>query len=579
MLHVLTYPQPSPGLAGEPASEQNTGVPWPAPLMTRRSASLLLAIVIALPAEAQNGAVARVDSIFAQFTSGLTPGVAVSVVRNGALLLSKGYGYANLEHRVPITGTSVFDVASVSKQFAGLAIAMLVEQGKVALTDDIRQHIPELQDFGRTITVGHLVHHTSGLRDWPGTLALSGWRMDDVISFDQILTMAYHQRTLNFDPGSEYMYSNTGYNLLAELVRRISGKSFRAWTDEHLFAPLGMTRSHFRDDHTEIFPDRVLGYARDQAGNWRATSNNLMALGSSSLFTTADDLAKWLANFDDGTVGGRAAMARMRTRTPLNDGSPNTYAFGVGIGEYRGQETVSHSGSWASFATFALWFPAQKTGIVVLANTPFNASAAAQRVADIYLEPALGPRPVSPARTAVPVATSTLDRYTGLYRLGPGWYARITRDGAALRTQATREAAAAMTALSDSTFWVTAYNADMIFRRSADGGVEMVFRGRARPRVAETGTPSAAQLAAFTGSYFSDELEATYHVEVRDGSLVMRHRRHGVIPLTWINGDDFGGGVWFMRSVEFLRDQHGQVTGLSVTIDDRSRDIRFVRRP
>src|SRR5688572_7130989 len=264
-------------------------------------------------AEAQNGQAARVDSIFTQFTTGLTPGAAVAVVRNGALVLSKGYGSADLEHRIPITGTSVFDVASVSKQFAGLAVAMLVEQGKVALTDDIRKHIPELPDFGRTITVNHLVHHTSGIRDWPGTLALAGWRMDDVISFDQILTMAYHQRTINFDPGSEYMYSNTGYNLLAELVRRVTGRTFRAWTDEYLFKPLGMTRSHFRDDHTEVFPDRVLGYGRAQDGTFRATSNNLMALGSSSLFTTAEDLAKWLANFDDARVGGDRKSTRLNS--------------------------------------------------------------------------------------------------------------------------------------------------------------------------------------------------------------------------------------------------------------------------
>jgi CubicO group peptidase (beta-lactamase class C family) len=527
-------------------------------------------------AYAQNGEAARVDSLFAQFSSGLTPGAAVAVVRNGSLVLSKGYGYADLEHKVPITGTSVFDVASVSKQFAGLAIAMLVEQGKVALTDDIRKHIPEMPDFGRVITVGHLVHHTSGLRDWPGTLALAGWQMDDVISFDQILTMAYHQRTLNFDPGSEYMYSNTGYNLLAELVRRVTGKTFRAWTDEELFKPLGMTRSHFRDNHTEVFPDRVYGYGRNADGTWRAVTNNLMALGSSSLFTSAEDLARWLANFDDGKVGGANAMARMRTVVPLNNGSPNTYAFGVGMNEYRGQQTISHSGSWAAFNTFVLYFPMQRTGIVVLANTPFGVGNVANRIADIYLEPVLGPRPSPASRTAVPVSTPTLDRYTGLYRLGPGWYARITRDGVNLSTQATNEQRFAMTALSDSTFWVPGYNTDMLFTSARDGRMHVVFRGTARPRVEETKEPAVAALAQLAGTYFSEELEATYHVEVRNGGLVMRHRRHGVIPLTWVNGEDFRGS-WFMRSVEFVRDGAGRVTGLTVTVDERSRNVRFGR--
>jgi CubicO group peptidase (beta-lactamase class C family) len=546
--------------------------------MKRRLPRIMIASLVfaASVADAQNGPTARVDSLFAQFSTGLTPGVAVAVVRNGTVVLSKGYGHADLEHKVPITGTSVFDVASVSKQFTGLAIAMLVEQGKVSLTDDIRKYIPELPDFGRTITVGHLVHHTSGLRDWPGTLALSGWRMDDVISFDQILTMAFHQRTLNFDPGSEYMYSNTGYNMLAELVRRVTGKPFREWTDEHLFKPLGMTQSHVRDDHTEVFPDRVLGYARAQDGTWRATPNDLMALGSSSLFTTAEDLAKWLANFDDAKVGG-SAIARMRVTDTLNNGSVNTYAFGVTVGDYRGHSVVSHSGGWASFSTFVLHFPLLKTGIVVLANTPFNPTAAAFRIADIYLDSALGPRPTPPVRTAVSVSTATLDRFTGLYRLGPGWYTRITREGDGLQTQATREAKFAMVTLSDSTFWVPAYNTDMVFRRRDAGQVEMMFRGRARPRVEETRPPSADRLAQLAGSYFSEELEATYHVEVRNDSLVMRHRRHGVIPLTWINGEDFRGEVWFMRSVEFLRDDRGRVTGLSVTVDDRSRDIRFTR--
>ncbi|HZI29313.1 MAG TPA: serine hydrolase domain-containing protein, partial [Gemmatimonadaceae bacterium] len=440
-----------------------------------------------------------------------------------------------------------------------------------------RKHIPELQDFGRTVTVNHLVHHTSGIRDWPGTLSLAGWRMDDVISFDQILTMAYNQRTLNFDPGSEYMYSNTGYNLLAELVRRVTGKPFRQWTDEELFKPLGMTRSHFRDDHTEIFPDRVLGYGRAQDGTFRATSNNLMALGSSSLFTTAEDLAKWLANFDDARVGGGRAMTRMLSTTPLNDSSPNNYAFGVSVGKYRDQPTISHSGGWASFSTYVLHFPAQKTGIVVLANTGFNTSQAAFRMADIYLDSALGPRPTPPVRTAAPVKATILDRYAGLYRFGPGWYTRITRERDELRTQATREDKFAMTALSDSTFWIAAYSTDMLFRRTRDGRVEMMFRGKARPRVQETKEPTAAQLAQLAGTYFSEELEATYHVEVRNGRLVMRHRRHGVIPIAWLNGDDFRGEVWFMRSVEFLRDSRGGVTGLTVTIDERSRDIRFSR--
>jgi CubicO group peptidase (beta-lactamase class C family) len=214
------------------------------------------------------------------------------------------------------------------------------------------------------------VHHTSGLRDWPGTLALAGWRFDDVISFDQILAFAYRQRSLNFAPGAEYTYSNTGYNLLAEMVRRVTGQSFRQWTDEQLFRPLGMTDSHFQDDHTRVVPNRASGYARAPDGTWRAIPNNLTALGSSSLFSTVDDLAKWVLNFEDAKVGGSAAMARTRTRGVLNDGTSIPYAFGISHGEYRGLANVNHSGGWAQFSTFVLHFPRQRFGVVVLANGP-----------------------------------------------------------------------------------------------------------------------------------------------------------------------------------------------------------------
>jgi CubicO group peptidase (beta-lactamase class C family) len=524
----------------------------------------------------------RVDSLFAQYTRGSTPGVAVAVVRDGRKVLSKGYGLASLEHRVPITPTTVFDVASVSKQFTGLAIAMLVEEGRIKLTDDIRKYIPELGDVGHTITIEHLVHHTSGLRDWPGSLSLAGWRMDDVVSFDQILNMAYHQRSLNFVPGAEYTYSNTGYNLLAELVHRVTGQSFRAWTDEHLFRPLGMTNTRFRDDHTWVVPNRAFGYARGADGSYSAVTNNLTALGSSSLFTTVDDLAKWVMNFDDPKVGGAAALAMTRTRGRLNDGTTIPYGFGIVNGEYRGQPIVNHSGSWAAFATFVLHFPAQHFGVIVLANTGINAGRAAYDIADIYLARELGPPPppapnAIASAPAVDVAPAVLDRYAGLYRLGPGWYVRVRRDGGSLRVQATREAEVAMSARSDTTFWVADYNAAMTFQVPAAGPTTLTYRTIHVPKLAESAPLTAAQLRDVVGDYESQELQVRYRIELTDSGLVMRHPRHGTIVLTPLWRDELGGSTWFTRSVELRRDEAGRVVGLSVYIDERSRDIRFTR--
>ena len=552
-------------------------------LRAHRVAALFAVVAISAAAPAQNTPEQRVDSLFAPYTRGLQPGLAVAVVRDGRVLLTRGYGYASLEHRVPITPSTVFDVASVSKQFTGLAMAMLVNEGRVKLTDDIRKYIPELAQTSRTVTIDHLLHHTSGYRDWPGSLALAGWRFDDVISWDQIRTFAYNQRTLNFVPGAEYTYSNTGYNLLAETVARVRGKSFRAWTDEALFRPLGMTSSHFHDDHTEMVPNRAFGYARRPDGTYSSVTNELTALGSSSLFSTVEDLAKWVMSFDDPKVGGQAAMALTRTRGKLNDGSTIPYAFGISHGEYRGLVNVSHSGSWAQFATYVVHFPQQHFGVVVLANSgSINAGRAAYNVADIFLGSALtgpppGPTAIATAPT-VDVEPAMLDRYTGIYRLGPGWYARVRRDGGALTVQASREDAVAMSARSDTLFWVASYNAPMVFQTPRGKPVQLVYRGRTQPKLQEYPTASGAKLREYVGDYVSDELATTYRVELTDGGLVMNNRRVGNVRLTPLWRDDFGGSMWFTRSVEFLRDPAGRVTGFTVYVDERSRDVQFVRR-
>lgn len=522
----------------------------------------------------------RVDSLFATYTRQPSPGLAVGVVRDGRLVFAKGYGLADLEHRVPITPSTVFDVASVSKQFGGMAIAMLVEEGKVRLDDDVRRYLPELPELATPITIRHLVHHVSGLRDWPGTLAVAGWRFDDVISFDQILRFAGHQRTLNFVPGAEYTYSNTGYNLLAAVVERVSGQSFRRWTHERLFAPLGMSRTFFRDDHTVVIPDRAFGYARGADGAWHATTNNLTALGSSSLMSSVEDLARWVINFDSARVGGRAALDRARTRGVLNDGSSIPYAYGLSHGEYRGAPTVAHSGSWASFVSYLVHFPAQRAGVVVLANSPIvNPSRAAFQLADVFLgssftEP---PPPAPRAPAAVPVRAELLDAYAGIYRLGPGWYVEIRRQGDALFAQATNEGRVPMLAASPAEFWVAAYGTTMTFVRGTDGVVShLVFRGKPAPRLPDR-PASTAPLTDFVGEYFSEELDATYRVELRRDSLQLVHRRHGSLPLARRYAEDFGTPQWFLKSVAFTRDPAGRVAGFILNVDERSRDIAFRR--
>jgi CubicO group peptidase (beta-lactamase class C family) len=522
----------------------------------------------------------RVDSLFARHGAGLVPGVAVAVVRNDTVIFRKGYGYADLEHRIPITPSSVFDAASVSKQFTGLAVSMLVEQGRIRLDDDVRTYIPEMHAFNPPITVGHLLHHTSGLRDWPGALTLAGWNPGDVISFEQILRFAYGQHTLNFVPGAEHTYSNTNYNLLAEIVARVSGKSFRAFTDDEIFRPLGMTSTHFRTRLGDVIPRRTWSYAQASDSAWSLVPNALLAQGSSSLFTTADDLAKWIVNFGSRAVGGPSVVERMLAPGRLNDGSPVKYGFGVLVDTWRGIPMITHNGGWAGYSSFTVWFPKQHNGVVMLANTPVDADAAGIALSEIFFAKDLAPEPAAASQGAaaeVTVPLATLDEYAGAYRLGPGWYVHMRREGTTLRVRATREDEFPMSARSEREFWVDGYGSSITFQRdSAQRVTGILYRGKSAPRVEESAQRSAP-LADYAGTYDSGELAVSYSIVPRDSTLVMQTFRRAAVPLSRAMGDDFtaveGLDVWFER------DARGRVTGFGATVGTRNRNIRFTRRP
>jgi hypothetical protein len=366
-------------------------------------------------------------------------------------------------------------------------------------------------------------------------------------------------------------------------VKRVTGKTFRQWTDENIFQPLGMTNTHFHDDHTELVPNKAYGYARGKDGKFSAVPNGLTALGSSSLYTSINDLARWVMNLDDQKFGGKAVLERMETRGVLNSGEKIAYAFGLSVGKYRGLKTLSHGGSWASFRTYLVHFPDKRFSVVVLLNySPSNSRRAAYDVVDIYLADELKPRPKTPKKKAEPkpvkVPITVLDEYVGTYRLGKGWYVTISRKGDRLMTQATAEDIFPMTATSEKRFWVKDYNAPIIFGRDKEGRVsQFLYRGMTCPKLEHVPKPGLEQLAELAGEYKSEELETFYTIALEDGKLVAKHRRHGTINLAYAYKDDFRGGVWFMRSVEFYRNEAGEVAGFKVT-QSRSRNQRFIKQ-
>ena len=347
--------------------------------------SLATAVSAQVPASASHSLASKVDEIFSVFTPE-GPGCAVAVYQNAKVVLSRGYGAANLEYGVPITPSTPFIVGSVAKQFTAAAIALLVEEKRLALTDDVRKYVPELKDYGTPITIDHLVHHTSGLRDWWELVGAAGLRYDDTYTVQDVLDMTARQRGLNFTPGERYLYSNTGYIVLGLVVQRVTGKSLREFAAERIFSPLGMADSHYQDDHT--LPVRGRAYAYSPAAGGRYTINvwNNDLVGQGGVMTTVLDLAKWDGNFDTGAVGGPAFLQRQLERGKLNGGTTIPYAFGLQIGTYRGLDLVEHSGSTGGYRAVLSRFPKQHTSIAALCNVSSAApTTLVHRVADYLL--------------------------------------------------------------------------------------------------------------------------------------------------------------------------------------------------
>jgi CubicO group peptidase (beta-lactamase class C family) len=308
-------------------------------------------------------------------------------MKDGRIVYKHGYGMADLDHNVTITPSTVFHVASMSKQFTAASILLLAQQGKLSLDDDVRKYISELPDFGSPITIRHLIYHTSGLRDQWDLLGLAGWRYSlDLITDDDVMSVLTSQKELNFKPGEKHVYCNTGYTLLAIIVKRVSGMSFRQFTTKNVFEPLGMSRTFFRDDHAEIVKNNAYGYESENDGPFRLGLTNFDTAGATSLHTTVEDLVLWDENFYHPRVGGPSLRDQMLQRGKLNNGETLDYAFGLVVGKYKGLPTVDHGGADAGYRSDMTRFPDQHFSVAVLCNySETNPSSLARSVADIYL--------------------------------------------------------------------------------------------------------------------------------------------------------------------------------------------------
>jgi CubicO group peptidase (beta-lactamase class C family) len=559
-------------------------------ISTLRGAAALLLVPGALAAQDVIGTpddrTRRVDAVFADYDKPDAPGCAVGVYRDGQIAYARGYGLADLERRVPITPRTVFDLGSTSKQFTASAILLLAQEGKLSLDDDVRKWIPELPQYERPVTLRHLLHHTGGLRDYILLFSMGGVRIDDVTTEADALAALARQRAPEFAAGDEYLYSNTGYFLLSEVVKRASGKHLRDFARERIFAPLGMTRTHILSDYADVVRDRALAYDRREDGSWRTDLPRWLQTGDGAVFSTVEELLLWDRNFYDPRVGGEALLTGLQTVGRLANGQELTYAAGLMIGQHRGMRTVRHTGSWGGYRSELLRMPDAHFSVAVLCNTGTTQPGLARAVAEIYLEdrmqPVAPPPPAAATASSAPavrVAPERLQALAGSYRDPVSYSGRTVAFEDGTLWMGTGPSRWELRPRSETEFEAIGASIPTRVRfepAAAGRPVRVTVSGEGRP--ASTAeklalvTPAAEELPAYAGAFFSEELQTTWRVTVENGVLTGHARGTDPTPLRPMQRDEFTG----LGVMQFTRDASGAVTGFQMTLG-RLRNVLFTR--
>jgi CubicO group peptidase (beta-lactamase class C family) len=548
-------------------------------------AAVLCATATAIPAETADPRFDAIDTVFERWDRTSSPGCSVAVYEDGEIAFARGYGMANLEHLVPITPETVFYIGSTSKQFAAFAIQLLAEQGTLSLDDDIRKFLPEMPDYGTPITVGHLVHHTSGIRDYLGLWGMTGRSYADSFSEEEVIDLIARQKNLNFSPGEKYLYSNSGYFLMGVIVKRASGLSLREFTTLNMFGPLGMTNTHFHDDHNMIVRHRADGHTELENGEFELVTSSFALVGSGGLHATVRDLLMWDRNFYDNKLGkgGQPLIDRVLIRGVLNDGTELDYASGLMHGSHGGLTTVRHGGAFIGYKAELLRFPGEMVSVAVLCNEgSIDPSGLADQVADIVL----ADRIVKGGETAVdePGADfeadpSTFDDYAGRYEVMSGVALEIALDDGRLTASVPTQFQEEMVPTGADAFSIPKLSASALFKRNADGEVEAVDLSISGQQIVAKklpALPSATpeQLAEYTGSYYSEELESVFRLYMEETELSGRigYNEPTEILMTAPNALETLG-----MKLLFTRGSDNAVTGFVIDAG-RVTGIRFERR-
>lgn len=535
-----------------------------------------------LRAQLSDTQTARIDSIFLDWNQANHPGGSIAVRQHGKTIYNQAFGLASLNYLVPNGTGTIYNIASVSKQFTSMGILLLEKQGKLSVKDDIRKHLPELPDFGQVITIEQMMQHTSGLRSLHAMLEMAGWRGDDSRDNDDLMRFMQRQQDLNFEPGSQALYCNTGYILMAVIIERISGESFRDWMRTNIFLPLDMPDTYVEDEYDRVVSGNATSYYGSQAGDFSRAVEYWGYVGSGNMHSTTADLLNWLCNYHDPQQGWEDLFAKIQTPTTLNDGTVIEYGYGVNTRETMGRPNVAHGGAIGGFRSFATSFPDDELDIVVLSN--FSASGVSGRALQIA-EVILAPVEAEEEDVTEAAAMETIELSAKELRRFEAWYweddyllaRRVYLEDDSLRFARPNGRVSVLVPRTANSFYLLgADNTIVSFEGKGKDQRMLIEEGSLTATYVNFAPPEITPdyLGQYTGKFYSEELDTYYTFSLQEGHLVGYHARHGEFGVTVLKDDVLQADNWVVRTIRSERDKNGKIISLRIT-NGRVRNAHF----
>ncbi|GGZ95368.1 serine hydrolase domain-containing protein [Algibacter mikhailovii] len=528
-----------------------------------------------------------IDSIFTEWNKTDVPGCALGIIKEGKLIYARGYGMANMEYDIPNSASSVFRIGSTSKQFTAACIVLLTEQRKLNLEDKLNSFFPDFPEYAKNITIQNLLNHTSGIRDYLTISYLKGYGDDEYYEDDDIMNWLINQSELNFNSGDEFLYSNSGYWLLGQIVNKVSGMSMADFANKEIFSPLGMSNTHFHNNHKQIVKNRASGYLPTDDESYEISMTTLDMIGDGGIFTTINDIKKWDDEYYYRNVLSNEFWTLMTKQGVLNNGEVIDYASGLDIGNYKGLKTISHGGAFVGFRAELVRFPENHFSVAIFANRgDANPTGMAYQVADIILKEDFKDIKVSNNKEIekqefINIKTSELKKFEGHYWNVAGSYSRkIYVKNDTLRYYRSETNESKLVPISKNEFKMIDVGVDVIikFENEHKNQTMSVIIYGGKPINSEVYIPkkhTIEELKSREGTYYSKELNANYSLKIEDGSLMLYVNGTKTSPLKSIMENLFSNNDY--GTFEFVKKEAGKDSGFRLAAG-RVKNLEFKKK-